>query len=219
MVIAVDVDGTLYDGIGVADEAVSALRDARQRGHIIIIVTGRRWEDLPSVIPSVLPLAALAVCEEGGVLVDISTREIQLLGDGVDPELVAQLVAGAVAPLDVGHVVVGVPSRYMSIVLEIQERCSGSWVVSPNKDSISLAPPGCDKGTGLKAAVLHLGLEGLPILSIGDATNDLAMFRYATWPVAVANCDSTVRASGVFITSANHGHGVAEALQRFAVDR
>jgi hydroxymethylpyrimidine pyrophosphatase-like HAD family hydrolase len=218
MVIAVDVDGTLYDGVGVANEAVTALREACKRGHTIVIVTGRRWEDLPSVIPTVLPLAAVAVCEEGGVLVDVRTGVMRLLCEGVDPVLVAKLVAAAVTPLDVGHVVVGMPSRYMSIVREIQECAFDRWAISRNKESIALVQPGCDKGHGLEAAVLHLGLEGLPVLAIGDATNDLAMLRYATVPVAVANCDQAVRNSGVFVTSASYGSGVAEAVQRFVLD-
>ena len=46
MVVAVDVDGTLYDGVEVAPEAIRELRRARADGHTLVIVTGRRWEEL-----------------------------------------------------------------------------------------------------------------------------------------------------------------------------
>ena len=43
MVVAVDVDGTLYDGVEVAPEALVELRRAHADGHTLVIVTGLRW--------------------------------------------------------------------------------------------------------------------------------------------------------------------------------
>jgi hydroxymethylpyrimidine pyrophosphatase-like HAD family hydrolase len=83
-----------------------------------------------------------------------------------------------------------------------------------NKGSVALVPAGCDKGTGLLAAVVELGLQGTPIIAIGDAQNDLAMFAVATIAVGVANADEAVYAAGVEITHGAAGAGVAEALQR-----
>jgi hydroxymethylpyrimidine pyrophosphatase-like HAD family hydrolase len=56
MVIALDVDGTLYDGGVVAEAATLALRQARADGHTLVIVTGRRWESLRQVVPTVVGL-------------------------------------------------------------------------------------------------------------------------------------------------------------------
>ena len=51
-------------------------------------------------------------------------------------------------------------------------------------------------------------------MAIGDASNDVAMFDIATIAVGVANSDDAVRASGVQLTTASFGSGVAEALRR-----
>ena len=51
-----------------------------------------------------------------------------------------------------------------------------------------------------------------PIMAIGDAANDLPMFAIATIAIGVANADDAVRASGVPLTTASFGSGVAEAL-------
>ena len=215
MVIAVDVDGTLYDGVGVAPDAVAALTQATADGHTLVIVTGRRWEELGHVIPGVLELAVRAVCEEGGVMVDVVTGQLSLLAEPAEPALVAELRTAGVPSLDIGHVVVGAPTSWRDVVTAARDRVGSARAVITNKGSIALTPPGCDKASGLRAAVADLGLAGLPILAIGDASNDLAMFAIATVAVGVANADDAVRASGVPLTTASFGSGVAEALRRF----
>ncbi len=215
MVIAVDVDGTLYDGVGVAPAAVDALTQATADGHTLIIVTGRRWEELGHVIPGVLELAARAVCEEGGVMVDVANGQMSLLAEAVEPALIAELRNAGVPSLDIGHVVVGAPTSWRDVVTEARDRVGSGRAIITNKGSIALTPPGCDKASGLRAAVAALGLERLPIMAIGDASNDLAMFAIADVAVAVANADDAVRASGVPLTTASAGLGVAEALRRF----
>ena len=215
MVIAVDVDGTLYDGVGVAPDAVAALTQATADGHTLVIVTGRRWEELGHVIPGVLELAVRAVCEEGGVMVDVVTGQLSLLAEPVEPALLDELRSAGVPSLDIGHVVVGAPTSWREVVTAARDRAGSGRAIITNKGSIALTPPGCDKASGLRAAVADLGLERLPILAIGDASNDLAMFAIATVAVAVANADDAVRASGVPLTTASAGLGVAEALRRY----
>lgn len=215
MVIAVDVDGTLYDGSEVAEQATDALTRAHADGHTLVIVTGRRWEELGHVVPTILPITARVVGEEGGVLVNVATGRLTVLGEPVEPELVAGLRAAGVPALDIGHVVVGAPTSSLATVTEVRDRVGSRRIIVTNKGSIALTQAGCDKGTGLLAAIADLHAEDLPILAIGDAANDLAMFRVATIAVGVANCDDAVRASGVPLTTASAGRGVAEALQRF----
>jgi hydroxymethylpyrimidine pyrophosphatase-like HAD family hydrolase len=215
MVIAVDVDGTLYDGVSVAGEAVAALRQAVDDGHTLVIVTGRRWEELGHVVPGVLELARRAVCEEGGVLVDVRARRLALLAEPAEPALVAGLHAAGVPGLDVGHVVIGAPATWRDVVTGVRDGVGSTRVIITNKDSIALTPAGCDKASGLRAAVADLDLGDRPILAIGDASNDLAMFAIAEVAVGVANADDAVRSSGVTLTTASAGLGVAEALRRF----
>jgi hydroxymethylpyrimidine pyrophosphatase-like HAD family hydrolase len=215
MVIAVDVDGTLFDGVEVAPEAIDGLRRAHADGHAIVIVTGRRWEELGHVVPTVLELTDRVVCEEGGVLVNVRTRELTLLGEPVELQLIAALTEAGVPGLDIGHVVVGAPTSSLEVVTRVRDEVGSRRAIITNKGSIALTPAGCNKGTGLRAAVADLNLQHRPILAIGDAQNDLAMFKIATIAIGVANADEAVRASGVRVTTASVGLGVAEALRRF----
>src|SRR3954469_2288942 len=215
MVIALDVDGTLYDGVEVAPEALRERRQGRAAGHTLVIVTGRRWEELGTVVPDVVELVERAVCEEGGVMVHVASGNVTLLGEPVEDDLVDALSAAGVPMLDVGRVVVGAPTTSLAVVTDVRDRMGSSRRIVTNKSSIALTPAACDKGTGLRAAVGELKLTGRPILAIGDAANDLPMFAVATIGVAVANADDAVRASGVPMTTATFGAGAAEALRRF----
>ncbi len=224
MLIALDVDGTLFDGREIATEARAALHRAHDDGHVLMIVTGRRWEELGHIIADDMRIFSRVVCEEGGVLVDVATRDIRLLGEPVDPELVAALRAAGVPSLDVGRVVVGAPRDWFETVIEVRDRLASNRNVIVNKGSIALAPVDCDKGIGLRAAIADLArsddsVAALTILTIGDAANDLAMFAVATIAVGVANADDAVRASGVPLTDRSFGHGVAEAIDRYVPRR
>lgn len=139
MVIALDVDGTLYDGGVVAEAATLALQRARADGHTLVIVTGRRWESLRQVVPTVVGLCDRAVCEEGGVLVDVATGELVLLAEPVEPAVVAGLLAAGVPELDVGHVVVGAPSAWIATVEAVRGHRQP-------------APPGRQQGVGCARA-------------------------------------------------------------------
>ena len=107
MVIALDVDGTLFDGESVAPVAIDEIRRAHADGHAIIIVTGRRWESLRTVVPAIVELCDRIVCEEGGVLVNVASGELTLLAEALEPALLAELLRVEIPDLDVGHVVVG----------------------------------------------------------------------------------------------------------------
>ncbi len=212
MVIALDVDGTLFDGVSVAPAALDAVRRAHAVGHRIIIVTGRRWESLQTVVPAIVELCDRIVCEEGAVLVNVASGEVTLLADPLEPALIDALRLAGVPDLDVGHVVVGAPVAWRAAVQSARDSVGSQRHLVVNKGSVALAPEGCDKGTGLRAAVADLGVQALRIIAIGDAANDLPMFAMAAIAVGVANADETVRAAGITLTTGAAGEGVAEAL-------
>ena len=213
MVVALDVDGTLFDGVTVAPAAIDAIRAAHADGHTIIIVTGRRWESLQSVVPSVVELCDRIVCEEGGVMVDVASGELTLLAEPLEQALLAKLVAAEIPDLDVGHVVIGAPFSWLAEVQAARDAVGSERHLVVNKGSVALAPGGCDKATGLHAAMVDLDVVGLRIIAIGDAANDLPMFTVADVAIGVANADDAVRAAGIPLTAAAAGLGVAEALR------
>ena len=215
MIIAIDVDGTLYDGAHVAPAAGRALARAKMDGHLLVVVSGRRWSDLPVVLGPVLALFDLVVGEEGGILADVSTGEVTLLAAPIEPRLVDALRNAQITDLAVGQVVVGAPTRFAGPMSAARDAVGSTRRLVTNKASVALVPPGCDKASGLRAAIDVLDAHRLPILAIGDAENDLPMFEMATYAVAVANADEAVRRAGLARAALEHGDGVAEIVNGF----
>lgn len=218
-VIAVDVDGTLYDGVSIHPDAVDALREARRAGHAVLIVSGRPWRDLPVIAPEIVDLAIGAVCEDGAVFVDPAAGTHQRFAptppDGVVEELVRRGARGVVP----GEVAIGMPVEHLEVAREVVALHHGRLRLELNKNSVAVVPVGSDKGRGMRLALEHLGLGGVPVLAIGDASNDIPMFHAAADAAAVANADDAVVAAGIRLASRPCGEGVAEIVRAFLADR
>ena len=217
-VIAVDVDGTLYDGVRIHPDAVDALRDARRAGYTILIVSGRPWRDLPVVAPEIVALAVGAVCEDGAVFVDPTAGTHHRFApeppDGVVDELIRRGARGVVP----GEVAIGMPVEHLDIAREVVAMHHGRLRLELNKNSVAVVPMDSDKGRGMRLALEHLGLGGVPTLAIGDASNDIPMFRAATDAAAVANADAAVVAAGIRLARLPCGEGVAEIVRSYVAE-
>jgi hypothetical protein len=218
MIVALDVDGTLFDGHSVDPAAVVAIEAAVANGHVAVIVSGRPWRELQQIIPDVLRSTSIAVCEHGAVLVDVLEGSVHHLVAPVDPA-VAAMIAAADGDEMGGHdmvvyeATIGLPASARELAEAACARVGGCYVVA-NKASIAIVPNGCDKGTGLTQAIEHLGMSDRALMAIGDATNDLPMFAMADVAVAVANAEPALVATGIELTRRAFGAGVAEALAR-----
>ena len=221
MILAVDVDGTLYESAAadpVAIDAVEAIDAAVAAGHVVVIVSGRPWIDLQRIIPEVLRSTSVAVCEHGAVMVDVRAGTVEHLVTPVDPAVQDLIAAADGHDMVVYEATIGLPAGARHVAEDACARVGGCYVVG-NKGSLAIVPIGCDKGTGLRCAIDHLaatdaGLGERTIVAIGDATNDLPMFAIADVAVAVANAEPALAESGIELTSKAFGAGVAEALAR-----
>jgi hydroxymethylpyrimidine pyrophosphatase-like HAD family hydrolase len=78
-----------------------------------------------------------------------------------------------------------------------------------------------NKGTALAEITRLLGLERSQVFAAGDHLNDLPMLRkefaaYLGAPMnAVPEVKESLRAQGGYVSESWHGHGVAEALERY----
>ena len=213
MIVALDVDGTLFDGQSVDPAAVEAIESAVADGHVAVIVSGRPWRDLQQIIPDVLRSTSVAVCEHGAVLVEVATGTVHNLAEPVDPEVVDMIAATDGDEMVVYEATIGLPASARELAEAACARVGGCYVVA-NKESIAIVPDGCDKGTGLARAIEQLDMSDRALMAIGDATNDLPMFAIADVAVAVANAEPALAATGIEVTRRAFGAGVAEALAR-----
>ncbi len=93
-----------------------------------------------------------------------------------------------------------------------QLQVTTSWV-----NNLELMPVGVDKGLAVRELAQELGLDASQVMVIGDYDNDLSMFRYAGFAVAMGNAPANVQAAADAVTLTNAADGVAYAIRRWAL--
>ncbi|WP_405583997.1 HAD family hydrolase [Streptomyces sp. NBC_01190] len=84
---------------------------------------------------------------------------------------------------------------------------------------VELLPLGLTKATGLSLAARRLGRTPAETIAFGDMPNDIPMFAWAGYGVAMANAHSDLKAVADEVTASNEEDGIAKVLRRvFALE-
>ena len=86
------------------------------------------------------------------------------------------------------------------------------------KSILTLTAVGADKGVALTVACRDLGLDPAEVAAIGDADNDIEMFRVAGGSFAMGQASDEVKAAAKAVTASNEEDGVAQAIERLLVE-
>jgi HAD superfamily hydrolase (TIGR01484 family) len=212
--LATDFDGTLAgDGV-VAPSTDAALARWRASGRVAVMVTGR---ELPSLRATYEHLDAfdLVVAENGGLLYRPADDTRRVIAHAPRAELVAALQARGV-PLSLGEVVVATWAPHLDTVTEVlaQLGLTRDVAVILNKGAVMLLPAGVDKASGLVHAAEELGVPLSAFVGVGDAENDVPLFRACGLGVAVGNALDDVKACAGLVTTGARGAGVEELIDR-----
>jgi Cof subfamily protein (haloacid dehalogenase superfamily) len=79
---------------------------------------------------------------------------------------------------------------------------------------VEICPPNVDKGTGLAVVAEAVGVDPADVLVFGDMPNDLPMFAWAGYGVAMANAHPELRQVADEVTLSNDEDGIAVVLER-----
>ena len=82
-----------------------------------------------------------------------------------------------------------------------------------------ILPKGNNKGTGLKKLAKKLGIKQEEIMAIGDGNNDIEMFEYANYSVAMENGTELAKKAAKYQTDSNENDGVAKAIRKYALNK
>ncbi|MEV7285537.1 HAD family hydrolase [Streptomyces sp. NPDC093252] len=80
--------------------------------------------------------------------------------------------------------------------------------------TVELQPCGVTKATGLALAAGRLGVRAEHTIAFGDMPNDIPMFDWAGYGVAMANAHPELKAVADEVTTSNEDDGIAVVLER-----
>ena len=212
-VLASDYDGTLARHGQLTDGTKTALERLKATGRKVLMVTGRRVDDLLTVCPDLSPFDCI-VAENGAVLYFPATREFHPLAESPPPIFADMLRERGVPDVATGKVIVATWSPYETVVLQVIRDLHLEMQVIFNKGAVMVLPSGVNKGTGLLAALAKMRLSGHNVVAVGDAENDHALLSTAECGVAVGNALPMLKERADLVTKADHGEGVEEVAQR-----
>jgi hydroxymethylpyrimidine pyrophosphatase-like HAD family hydrolase len=211
LALACDYDGTLAKNNHVADKTTAALERLRTSGRKLILVTGRRLDELLGHFPRV-DLFDRVVAENGALLYRPATREEKPLASPPPEKFLQALRDRGVQPLSTGRVVVATWKPHETAALEaIRDLGLDLWVAF-NRGAVMMLPSGVTKATGLAAALNELGVSPRNVAGIGDAENDHSFLKLCECSAAVANAVPAVKEHVDLCTRGEYGEGVIELI-------
>lgn len=87
-------------------------------------------------------------------------------------------------------------------------------VTSSNKKNIEILPKNNEKAFGLQKLGEILGIKSNEMAVFGDNENDIDMFEYAGYGVAMGNAIDSIKEIASYITLSNNEDGIAHAIDK-----
>ncbi|MBE9044839.1 HAD family phosphatase [Pleurocapsales cyanobacterium LEGE 10410] len=210
--LATDFDGTIATAGQVFDTTYLALQRWQRSGRSLIMVTGRRLDNLYDVFPEAKTFDCI-VAENGALLSFPTIGEEKLLGDP-PPESLIKALQQRVEPLSIGRGIIATEVPHDATVLEVVKELNLAWQISYNKGAVMLLPNGIDKDLGLRKALAKLNLSPNEVVAVGDGENDLPLLQLCGLSVSVNNALPLLKEASDWIMTQDCGDGVVELIER-----
>jgi hydroxymethylpyrimidine pyrophosphatase-like HAD family hydrolase len=168
--VAIDYDGTIADA-GVFDPgARDAIAQLRLHGLAVILVTGRRLDELKKAAGNVGCFSAI-VAENGAVLYFPESGRHAVIGHAPSPRFIDALQRGGI-DIDVGESVIETDASRATSVLDVIRALEQPQILAFNRGRLMVLPPGIAKSAGLARVLSTLRMSIHNTIGIGDAEND-----------------------------------------------
>ena len=212
--IAVDFDGTIAWNDQLEPSVRDAIADARSRGIVVILVTGRILEDLRRVAGE-LHFADAVVAENGAAILFPASGASRTIAPPVSTALVEELRREGI-PFVAGRAIVDTDAGSAPRVLSIVRRLELPLTLAFNRSRLMVLPQAVSKATGLREALAILRLSPHNAVAIGDAENDHALLESCEFGVAVGWGSERLKAAADFVLPGPGPVAVAEYIRELA---
>jgi hydroxymethylpyrimidine pyrophosphatase-like HAD family hydrolase len=212
-VLALDYDGTIArDGV-LDSEVKDAIVEARARGIVVVIVTGRILSDLRQAAGD-LGFVDAVVAENGAVLA-FPNGQTSLSGH-VPPQVFLDELHRRGIEFKTGQCIVEAAAASAPQILEVIRELELPLVLLFNRSRLMILPQAISKGTGLREALNVFRLSVHNAIAIGDAENDHDLLAACEVAVAVSWGSAALQKEADEILQGDGPSAVATYIQRAA---
>ncbi|QKR00394.1 phosphoglycolate phosphatase [Metallosphaera tengchongensis] len=167
------------------------------------VVTGREERYMKLLAPGLSPTGWIL---ENGSLIVVNSKKI--INAPKNWFTIRQSISRKLKEL-------GIPHSFGEVIIYVdswsEEISFESARVERNRRDAMILPPNVEKGSGLRIALKELNVEG-KVVAVGDAENDVSLFRVADYKVAVENALPEIKSLADFVLDKEDGDGVVELL-------
>ena len=210
--LALDYDGTIAVD-GVFDPAVrEAVGEARRRGIVVILVTGRRLVDLHTVAGD-LTCFDVIVGENGAVLEFPASGRHVVIGHVPSRAFLQELERRGI-PFEAGESVVEADAKWAGPILGVIRSLEQPLILAFNRGRLMVLPQSIGKSTGLRQALLSLRVSIHNTVGVGDAENDHDLLDACEVGAAVEWGSAALRAVADEVIGGTGPTAVADYVRR-----
>jgi hydroxymethylpyrimidine pyrophosphatase-like HAD family hydrolase len=180
--IALDYDGTIATNGVLHSKVREAIREVRNAGLLVIIVTGKILREL-RLVAGDLSFVDGVVAENGAVIL-VANSHRRILAPPPFPVLLNELSNRGIEFV-VGRCLVDLDAEHAHTVLSILKELELPLTLSFNRSRIMVMPQSISKSSGLREILNIFGTSVHNALGIGDAENDYELLQCCEYGVAV----------------------------------
>lgn len=209
-VLALDYDGTIATHGVLFPDVRSAIAEARARGIVAIIATGRTLSDLRSLCGD-LSFVDAVVAENGAVLA-FPNGQTRILGR-LPPQIFFDALQRRGVAFRSGQCIVEAEASAAPAILAAIRELQLPLVILFNRGRLMVLEQAISKGTGLRNALHILRLSPHNAIGIGDAENDDALLAECEVAAAVSWGSPTLQAEADQVVNGDGPSAVAAYIR------
>jgi hydroxymethylpyrimidine pyrophosphatase-like HAD family hydrolase len=210
-VLALDYDGTIaQDGV-LCPDVKAAIAEARARGTVVVIATGRTLSELRSAAGD-LNFVDAVVAENGAVLAFPNGRT--RTAGHLPPQVLFDDLGRRGVPFTSGQCVIEADASESSAILAAIRETQLPLVILFNRSRLMVLPQGISKGTGLRDALNILRLSPHNAIAIGDAENDHDLLAECELAAAVGWGSAMLQAEADEVVNGDGPRAVAAYIRQ-----
>ncbi len=212
-VLALDYDGTIARDGALDSDVKAAIMEARARGIVVLIVTGRILSELRQAAGD-LGFVDAVVAENGAVLA-FPNGQSRLFGHPPPQVFLDELRRRGIG-FKSGQCIVEADAATAPRILAVIREFELPLVMLFNRSRLMILPQAISKGTGVREALNTLRLSAHNAIAIGDAENDHDLLAECEIAVAVSWGSAALQAEANEIVRGDGPRAVAAYILQAA---